>query len=136
MFGWHRGYRCAEETSRPAREQTATIVWEGFASLGVVPLLWNAYPFHPHRPGEPQSNRAPSAAELRTGAEFLRRLLAMFEIEQVVAVGNVAAATLGKLGVECARIRHPANGGKGDFLRGIAGLDLEYAGAPCELRIK
>src|SRR5947208_11413571 len=57
-------------------EATATIVQRVLAELGLeaAVLLWNLVPTHPHRPGEPRSNRRPTADEVRAGRPFLEEL--------------------------------------------------------------
>lgn len=120
LFGRAAGYRPSTGPG-PAREATATVLWETLVALAVLPLLWNACPLHPHQPGRPDSNRAPAAVELALGRGPLEDLLGLFEIERVIAVGNVAAATLARWGIPAARARHPGHGGKAQFTR-----DLEH----------
>ena len=124
MFGKQAGYRDVTDAGfeRVYGEQSATILWNALADLNALPLIWNACPFHPHRMDEPLSNRKPRAAELRLGAEFLRRLLSMWHFAQIIAVGNVASDLLRKEGNECAKVRHPAQGGKNDFVAGLRAL--------------
>ncbi|MPN64510.1 hypothetical protein SDC9_212285 [bioreactor metagenome] len=43
----------------------------------------------------------------------------MFNIEKVVAMGNKAEESLKKLGISCEKVRHPAQGGKNEFVEGI-----------------
>ena len=100
-------------------EQSATIVWSTLADLGALPLIWNTFPFHPHQTGKADSNRKPRIAEIVLGAEFLGRMLAIWEFELVLAVGNVAHETLQHLKLDCRKIRHPAHGGKKDFVAGL-----------------
>jgi uracil-DNA glycosylase len=119
LFGTSRGYRVTGETTRPCREQTATIVWETLADLPTAPLLWNAFPFHPHTPENELSNRPPTAHELGIGADFLRQIIALFDIQVVIAAGNTAERTLTRIGIPCSKVRHPANGGKRAFVEGV-----------------
>jgi uracil-DNA glycosylase len=42
----------------------------------------------------------------------------------VIAVGNVGYALLCDMGIQCVKIRHPAQGGMNDF---VAGLRAEIA---------
>lgn len=119
LFGLAASYRKALETPHGRREATATIVWDALQARKTLPLLWNALPFHPHRPGEPFSNRTPSKVELLTGEPFLRALLALFQIETVVAVGNKAEAALDHWGFASEKIRHPSHGGKQAFNAGL-----------------
>jgi hypothetical protein len=100
-------------------EQSATIVWQALADLNAAPLLWNAFPFHPHPPQQPTANRTPRATEVQAGLAYLQALLGVIDVRRVVAVGNVAARALTLLGVDHTPIRHPAQGGKHDFVRGL-----------------
>lgn len=121
MFGVERGYQDVPEPGfeRIRGEQSATIVWGTLRQLGIVPLIWNAFPFHPHRPDQPLTNRRPRAGEIALGTSFLRDLLESFAPSRVVAVGNVAYETLTAMQVPCLRVRHPAQGGKNDFVSGL-----------------
>ena len=94
--------------SGPA-EATATIVQRTLAELGVAErvLLWNLVPTHPHRPGEPSSNRPPTRAEIEAGAGFLAELA---RGRRVLAVGRLAHARLGG-----PYVRHPSHGGAAAF---------------------
>jgi uracil-DNA glycosylase len=99
--------------SGPA-EASATIVHSVLAELGLTEhvLLWNVVPTHPHRPGEPDSNRRPRACEIEESRFFLDELALGRE---VVPVGRVAEAAIGAAG-----IRHPSYGGAREFRAGLA----------------
>lgn len=103
-------------------EQSATIVWQTLAELRAAPLLWNAFPFHPHPPQQPAANRTPRASEVQAGLDYLQRLLSVVRVQRFVAVGNVAARALTQLGIDHVQVRHPAQGGKHDFVRGMRAL--------------
>ncbi len=121
LFGREAGFRDVADAGfeRIYGEQSATIVWSALADLGALPVIWNTFPFHPHQALKGDSNRKPRIAEIVLGAEFLGRLLAIWEFEQVLAVGNVAYETLQLLTLDCAKLRHPAHGGKRDFVAGL-----------------
>lgn len=105
-------------------EATATIVWNALAGRRRIPLFWNAFPFHPHRLGQPLSNRSPTAGEIAEGQVYLRRLAAMYQPQQVAALGHngYRAACSALPGTPITRLRHPSYGGKSDFERGLARL--------------
>lgn len=106
-------------------EPTATIAWKQMLALGYKPeefVFWNAFPCHPHKPGQPLTNRAPTAADMDSAAHVLPQLLALFSSARVVAVGNVARDALGGMGIEAPSIRHPANGGATKFRDQLAAL--------------
>jgi uracil-DNA glycosylase len=120
----HRGARVSgipftserQLTGRGPAEASATIVHRVLEELGVDEhvLLWNVVPTHPHRPGEPESNRPPQAAEIEASRPFLEALAVG---RQVVPIGRVAEAALGTAG-----IRHPSHGGAREFRDGLAAL--------------
>jgi uracil-DNA glycosylase len=122
FLGADRGYVKADPTTLISTEASATMVWATIRRIEPLPLLWNAFPFHPFMAGNPRSNRMPAVSELEIGARFLARLLRLFPIRRVVAVGNQAARTLESLGVEHVKVRHPSQGGKRAFVDGMARL--------------
>ena len=85
-------------------------------------ILWNTVPTHPHRPGEPLSNRRPTSAEVAAGAEFAQRLIALVRPATVVAVGRIAESVLGPAATY---VRHPANGGATAFAVGMRAILAE-----------
>ena len=121
IFGMGQGYEDVLEPGFEAiqSEQTATILWGVLPELGIVPLVWGSFPFHPHQPGNPLSNRKPRASEVKLGEPFVRELLEIFAPKKVIAVGNVGYGLLTEIGVPCVKIRHPAQGGKNDFVVGL-----------------
>lgn len=121
LFGVQQGYARAEDPGFESvyGEQSATIVWGTLAQLQAVPLIWNTYPFHPMRPGVLLSNRAPRRDEIAQGLGFLEQVLALYRPARLLAVGNVAAGAFTSLGLPHQKIRHPAQGGKADFVAGL-----------------
>ena len=103
-------------------EVTASALWQFLRGRQRIPLCWNAYPFHPHRPGEPNSNRGPNAHELRLGLEILDQLMTLYRPEVVIAVGNAAGRAARKMAASLPtlQVRHPSYGGRREFLDGMA----------------
>jgi hypothetical protein len=122
LFGPGKGYVLPADAAGIAAEPTATVMWEVLAELDFLPLLWSACPWHTHVPGQPLSNRTPTAAEAARGTQFWQALTEAFRIETVVAVGNVAHRSLGRAGLEVPKIRHPAHGGRAGFKLGLQEL--------------
>jgi uracil-DNA glycosylase len=120
LFGAHNGYRVSKRTV--VHEQSAAAMWAVLAEVERIPLLWNAYPFHPHLPANPNSNRKPKVSELETGIIFLEELIDIFEIKKVIAVGNAAGKVLNRMGLEHAKVRHPSYGGRAAFSLALKGL--------------
>ena len=125
ILGADRGYRKATPGPRLSTEASATMVWETIRAIEPLPLLWNAFPFHPFHAGEPDTNRAPTPAELAAGQPFIARLLRLFAFARVVAIGNHASASLTKMNVTHEKVRHPSQGGKNLFVAGMARVACE-----------
>jgi uracil-DNA glycosylase len=106
-------------TGSGAAEATATIVQRVLRELGLEDraLLWNVVPTHPHREGDPRSNRAPTREEVAASRPFLD---AVARNRRVIPVGRLAHATLGGR-----YVRHPSHGGATRFRAGL----LEYVRA-------
>jgi uracil-DNA glycosylase len=103
-------------TGRGPAEATATIVHRVLAELELEEdvLLWNALPAHPHLPGRPRTNRAPTRAEIALGRPFLE---ALARPRLAVPVGRVAGEALG-----LPWLRHPSHGGASAFRDGLRAL--------------
>ena len=97
-------------------EASATIVHRVIAERGLEEqvLLWNLVPTQPHRPGKPDSHRAPTRREIEAGRRFLERLA---RGRRVVAVGRLAYRELGG-----PYVRHPAHGGAREFRAALVQL--------------
>ncbi|HQM85684.1 MAG TPA: uracil-DNA glycosylase [bacterium] len=110
---------------RREKESSATIVWGELAKYDNKPLIWNIFPFHPFEKDNliekdnTKSNRPPTSDELRQGFEILEKLLKLFDIKKIVAVGKKAESQIKNNKYYYAAIRHPANGGKNDFAEGL-----------------
>jgi uracil-DNA glycosylase len=115
LFGPGKGYIMPPESPAVAPEPTATVMWRVLEELNFLPLLWSAYPLHPHLPNQSLSNRTPTAAEALAGQPFWLALTHLFPITSVVAVGNVAHRSVLASGRSVPKVRHPAHGGKARF---------------------
>lgn len=127
VLGADRGYQKATRGPQLSTEASATMVWGTIRELVPLPLLWNAFPFHPFHPGNALTNRAPTGAELAIGQPFIAALLRLFPIEQVVAIGNQASLSLSRMEIEHVKVRHPSQGGKNLFVAGMARLSQRGA---------
>lgn len=119
LFGKENGYKLANNSDKLLKEATATIIWETLVKYNLHALAWNAFPFHPHKKDNDKSNRAPLKGELRIGEKPLCQIIEIFGIKEVVAVGRKAEETLNNLGIKSYRVRHPAQGGKNEFVEGL-----------------
>lgn len=106
-------------STSPVAERTAREIWKMIQLLPTPPLLWNAFPFHPFRPGDPMSNRCHSAREARLVCDVLETFLNWFRPRQVIALGNDAHRALQRIGRKSICVRHPSYGGQAAFVAGI-----------------
>jgi hypothetical protein len=105
--------------TRPWSEPSATTVWKTLHALEISSrtVLWNAYPWHPHKPGILHSNRTPTRTERLAGVPVLKALLELFPGARVFAVGRNAESSLTELGIAATSLRHPSMGGASAFAR-------------------
>jgi uracil-DNA glycosylase len=122
MLGTANGYVVPDDLPEVAAEPTATVMWRVLAELDFLPVLWSAYPLHPHRQGNPLSNRTPSTAEVADWSWSWQALREVFSVASVVAVGNIAHQSLARAGLTVPRVRHPAHGGREKFAAGLRSL--------------
>ena len=113
--------RNGPETAHGFSEPTASIVWRELVALGLTDnvVLWNVFPFHPHRAGAPLTNRTPSHAGVAAHLDILADLQRLFGAARVICIGNTARDHLHPLAPELPTLRHPANGGASKFRDGL-----------------
>lgn len=95
---------------KPVKERIATAFWNILKESNRLPLLWNIYPFHPFDP-KTRKNRCPNTAEIEVGKEVLEKLLSIFDIIKIYAVGRTAENALKGHPLFGGYIRHPSYGG-------------------------
>lgn len=100
----------------PVAERTAAVIWSVVNRLSKPPVLWNAFPLHPHEPGSPFTNRTHSARERRATAWAIEALINRFNRPLLIAIGNDASKALSDLGFEHELVRHPSYGGQREFI--------------------
>lgn len=103
-------------------ERTAAIVWKVISQIERQVLLWNVFPFHPHKLGDPLSNRCHTRAERDACKPLLMALLEMIQPRQIIAIGRDAQLALADLGLTAAGVRHPSYGGQAEFTAGLFSL--------------
>jgi len=119
LFGLDKGYSPIHEDGRHKKEATATMIWRKVALLDNYPLLWNAFPFHPHKPRIENSNRPPNKHELKLGEIFIQDLMKIYNIEKLAAIGRLAEKCLKKLNLIPNYIPHPSYGRKDLFNKAV-----------------
>jgi hypothetical protein len=118
LFG--DGYRPTSGHPQGVAEMTASILWRALIEHAErPPVLWNTVPLHPHQPGDLLSNRTPSVEEQHMGTAFIEDMLNLYKVERILAVGRTAQHALDRLGYAYIPLRHPAQGGKAEFVEGL-----------------
>lgn len=102
----------------PVAERTAAVIWQVLSKLDSPVFLWNVFPLHPHRPGEPFSNRVHNARERDAGLAILQQIIDYLQPRRVIAIGNDAFEGLGERlpPDKLHKVRHPSYGGQSEFL--------------------
>lgn len=103
-------------------ERTAAEIWVMLSQLECPPLLWNVFPFHPHKVNEPFSNRRFNARELAAVNDLNHALINWLGIRRIISIGRDAATYASGFDVEVECIRHPSYGGVRDFRAGVQRL--------------
>ena len=103
------------------RERSARVVWSVLSRIEATVFLWNVFPFHPHRPDHPFSNRSHVAVERRSGQNLLEQLVRLLDPAAIIAIGNDADKAARRLAgpAEVVKVRHPSYGGQTEFLAGM-----------------
>ena len=120
---WDR--KACPAISRPDHLILCSVLWSTLQNHGVAAfdvILWNIFPWHPHKAGNLLTNRTPSTPELDVGVEFAKMLLELVPGMQIVAIGQKAADTLSRYGIGCTAVRHPSMGGAETFRAQVAEL--------------
>jgi hypothetical protein len=111
-------------------ERTAAVIWSMLTLVSARVFLWNVFPFHPHEPDDPFSNRSHGPREQSVGEAILKELIVMLRPRCLVAIGNDAARTASRMtGItEVVKVRHPSYGGQREFVAQMRSL---YDLKPC-----
>lgn len=105
-------------------ERTARNIWQRLEQTDKKVFLWNIFPFHPHRPDNPLSNRAHTAAERDCGLDMLEMIVSLMRPAEIVAIGNDAYACSRKAfpSMRIHKVRHPSYGGEKEFSEQLGSL--------------
>ncbi|MBM6596524.1 uracil-DNA glycosylase [Microvirga pudoricolor] len=106
----------------PVAERTATVVWRMLKAIEQPVFLWNVFPFHPHAPNEPLTNRCHTSAERIACKPLLNSLIEALRPKRVVAIGRDAQSALLDLDIEAVAVRHPSYGGQTEFIESLESL--------------
>jgi uracil-DNA glycosylase len=112
-------------------ERTAAVVWRVLSRINQPVVLWNVFPFHPHEPDDPLSNRCHTSAERKKTLPLLLALIEMFQPKRLVAIGRDAQLALKGIDIPVIPIRHPSYGGQNEFIAGL--FDLYGVSAEAKL---
>lgn len=110
---------CKATKGPSVAERTATEIWAVLARLEHPPLLWNVFPFHPHDPDDPMTNRRFATRELSEVTELNNTLIDWLGIRRIVCIGQDAVTYAATFRVEVECVRHPSYGGVTEFRKGM-----------------
>lgn len=131
MVKCYPGSNINKATTGPiVAERTAKEIWAAIRVIPLPPLLWNVFPFHPHKPDQPFTNRKFSTRELGVVDDLNRTLIEWLKIDTIVGIGQDAAKYAAEFGVIVECIRHPSYGGTREFRTGVErvyGLELRHS---------
>ena len=103
-------------------ERSATVIWKTLSAINTPVFIWNVFPWHPHLPDQPLTNRAHTAAERKVGEALLQQIIDIIKPQRLMAIGNTADDSLKGLQFNGKKykLRHPSFGGNHIFTRQIA----------------
>ncbi len=120
------------------KEISSKAIWDALKivsnSGNSLPLLWNAFPFHPFNNGNKFSNRQPDKNEIKQiGMPCIYKLLSLFNIKSIYTIGRNAFYCLSNMELnrmfkaeESFYIRHPAHGGAVECINKIKSIYSLY----------
>ena len=100
-------------------ERTAATTWKAISLINQPIFLWNIFPFHPHEPSNPLSNRCHTASEQKDTSKFLPIIIDMIKPKRLIAIGQDARRALGNIPLHVIGVRHPSYGGQRDFMAAL-----------------
>lgn len=100
-------------------ENSARYFWESMTANNIVPVAWNACPFHPHKTGDMATNDKPTKQQIAIGKNYLLDLLDLISPQEIVSIGSFAYELLNDCGIPHKHARHPSYGGSNIFKENI-----------------
>jgi hypothetical protein len=118
LYASHLGLSSLDRSTSgpPVKERTAENIFKILQIADVSILTWNVFPLHPREAGKPFTNRQHTKAEASVGFDFLQKLGELFQVRNVIAIGNDAAIWTRRLNARNICVRHPSYGGQSIFL--------------------
>lgn len=104
------------------RERTATAIWRVVNRIAEPVMFWNVFPFHPHEPNEPFSNRRHTLSEHEAASAFLPAFIELIQPKRIIAIGQDAQRAFRDNNIDVMGVRHPSYGGQRDFETQILSL--------------
>ncbi|UCG91383.1 MAG: uracil-DNA glycosylase [candidate division WOR-3 bacterium] len=112
--------------STPYVSNSARIFWGTMNQYHPKFFVWNCVPIHPYKKGTILSVRTPTTVEVLHYSVILSEILSQLKPEKIIALGRKAEFSLQQLGIPCAYVRHPSQGGAGRFKKGIEQAFKKY----------
>lgn len=105
-------------------EVTAKVIWGELDRISAKVFLWNVFPFHPHQPNQPFTNRTHTASEREVGLSILSDLIAVLKPKRLMPIGQDALKACDSVNHDCTvyPLRHPSYGGANIYRRQVQDL--------------
>ena len=109
-------------------ERTAAVIWKMLEFIDARIFLWNVFPLHPYKSGNPFTNRQHNVYERQAGENLLQQLIDLLHPAHIVAIGNDAAASGRRItdSIPIMNVRHPSYGGQTKFQEQISEIYLNH----------
>ncbi len=104
------------------KERTAGVIWKMLEEVNKPVLMWNVFPFHPHEPQNPLSNRCHTRYEREQSRPIFDALIKMIAPDQLISIGQDAKKLLQQVEIPVLSVRHPSYGGQREFEAGIRNI--------------
>lgn len=106
MLGLPGAFAMPTRNPESSASRTSAAIWEILQKP--VPLLWNVVMLHPFKVKNGQIRNAETTREHHDLCrDCLTLVLDTFKPKRIIAIGNVSAKALGRMGVSVERVAHP-----------------------------
>lgn len=106
MLGMPEAFSVPTRNPESSASRTSAAIWEILPKP--VPLLWNVVMLHPFKVKNGQIRNAETTREHHDLCrDCLALVLDTFKRKRIIAIGDVSARALGRMGVSVERVAHP-----------------------------
>ncbi|TGQ16368.1 MULTISPECIES: hypothetical protein [unclassified Mesorhizobium] len=127
MLGMRDAFAVPTRNPESSASRTSAAIWKILPKP--VPLLWNVVMLHPFKVKSGQIRNAETTREHHDICrDSLTLVLDTFKPRRIIAIGDVSAKALGRMGVSVTRVAHPGRNRHHEFW-----ADMKKLGIGCGL---